>query len=100
MVIDLWDGNATQVQAFEAGAGLSQPVLMNGRTSGVAHSFAATLDHFFVVGGDGIIRYQYARVDGFPAWRPADVRLAVDAALADLVPLSSRTWGAVKGLYH
>lgn len=54
----------------------------------------------FVVGGDGIIRHEYARVDGSPAWRPEDVRLAVDAALADLVPLASHTWGAVKRLYR
>ncbi len=100
-MIDLWDGTASQVQGFEYLAGLSQPVLLNGgRNSGVARSFAATIDHFFVVGGDGIIDYEYARVDGFPAWRPDDVRVAVDEALTDLVPTANQTWGAVKALFR
>ena len=91
VVIDLWDGTPAQVQAFETSAGIDQSVLTyGGRTSGVAGSFAAAIDHFFVVDGEGVIRYEYARRDGFPAWRPDDLRPVVEDALAASAGL--RAW--------
>ena len=101
VLIDLWDGTPAQVRAFETSAGITHSVLTyGGKTSGVAGSFAAELDHFFVVDGEGIIRYEYARSDGFPAWRPDDLRPAVEAALDASVPNSSANFGAIKALYR
>jgi len=101
VLVDLWDGSPAQVRAFETSAGISQSVLTyGGKTSGVAGTFAATLDHFFVIDGEGIIRYEYARRDGYPALRPDELRPVVDAALADTVPLAFTSFGSIKSLYR
>ena len=101
MLVDLWDGSAAQVQAFEMSAGVDQSVLLHGgKTSGVARTFAADLDHVFIIDGTGIIRYEYARIDGYPAWRPDDLRPIVEAALESSVPAAGASFGAIKALYR
>ena len=104
LVIDIWDGTAAQCSIFENGAGLPRPMLMNGgRTTGTARAFDAGLEHYFVVDGQGIIRYERNRadgaVDGLPPWRPAAIGAAIDEALGAL-PVEPATWDGVKALYR
>lgn len=104
IVIDIWDGTAAECGIFENNAGLSQPMLMNGgRTTGVARSFDAGLEHYFVIDGEGIIRYERNRADGandgLPPWRPETIGDTVDEALAAL-PVTGKSWGSVKALWR
>ena len=104
LVIDIWDGTAAQCAIFENGAGLSQLMLMNGgRTTGTAGSFDASIEHYFVVDGDGIIRYERNRADGandgLPPWRPDTIAAIIDEALGAL-PTVPRSWDQVKALWR
>ena len=104
VVVDIWDGTAGQCEIFEANAGLSQPMLMNGgRTTGTARLFDAGLEHYFVIDGGGIIRYERNRLDGatdaLPPWREDEIGAAIDAALAAL-PVTAASFGAVKALWR
>ncbi len=104
IVIDIWDGTAEQCAIFENAAGLSDPMLMNGgRTTGVARSFDAELEHYFVIDGAGIIQYERNRADGatdnLPPWRPDEIGAAIDAALA-AVPTASYSFSGVKALFR
>jgi hypothetical protein len=104
IVIDIWDGTADQCAVFELNAGLSDPMLMNGgRTTGTARLFDADLEHYFVIDGQGIIRYERNRADGatdgLPPWRPEVIGDVVDEALAAL-PVTARSFGAVKALWR
>lgn len=104
LVIDIWDGNADQCGIFENNAGLSQPMLMNGgRTTGTAAAFDARIEHYFVIDGDGIIRYERNRADGatdgLPPWREDEIGAAIDTALGAL-PTESQSWDGVKALWR
>jgi hypothetical protein len=104
LVIDIWDGNADQCAIFENNAGLSRPMLMNGgRSTGTARSFDAEIEHYFVVGGDGIILYERNRADGaadgLPPWRPETIGAFIDQALQSL-PVESRNWSSIKAFWR
>ncbi|RKZ14935.1 hypothetical protein DRQ50_08210 [bacterium] len=80
---------------------MDQSVLLyGGKTSGVARTLDANVDHIFVIDGTGIIRYEFSRADGFPALRPDDVRPTLDQALAGSVPAEDTSFGAIKALYR
>ena len=83
--LDFWNGSPTQCETFRSNAGITYPVLMRAGTYGIGTLFATSYDAFFVVDGDGVIRYRRALPQGAPAWRPAEVGPAVDAAIADLL---------------
>ena len=104
LVIDIWDGTAAQCGIFENGAGLSQPMLMNGgRTTGTAGNFDASIEHYFVIDGEGIIRYERNRADGaddgLPPWRPETIAQIIDDALGAL-PNDPATWDQVKAFWR
>ncbi len=103
IVVDIWDGLAVQCQFFEQQAGLSEPMLMNGgRTSQTVGLFDAELEHYFVIDGEGIIRYERNRADGaqdnLEPWRPDEIGAAIDAALA--LPAEKESFGALKALWR
>jgi len=104
VVVDIWDGTADQCGIFENNAGLSQPMLMNGgHTTGTAGTFDASLEHYFVIDGQGIIRYERNRADGatdgLPPWRPETIGAIIDEALAAL-PVTPQSLGSVKALWR
>lgn len=104
IVIDIWDGTAQQCGIFETNAGLSEPMLMNGgRHSGIARSYDAEIEHYFVIDGEGIIRYERNRADGgtdaLPPWRPEAIGQIIDEALA-VVPTESHSFNWVKALFR
>ncbi len=104
IVIDIWGGNAQQCGIFENAADLDEPMLMNGgRESGVARSFDAEIEHYFVVDSGGIIRYERNRADGgtdgLPPWRPDVIGPIIDEALMAL-PAESTSFSGVKALFR
>gem|GEM_PF-3338124 len=104
IVIDIWGGNAQQCGIFENAAGLADPMLMNGgRESGVARSFDAEIEHYFVIDSGGIIRYERNRADGatdaLPPWRPDVIGPIIDEALLAL-PAGTTSLSGVKALFR
>ncbi len=53
--------------------------------NGVGTDYDTSYDAFFVVDGEGIIRYRRNNWQGLPTWREAEVRPVVDQVLAELV---------------
>ena len=82
--LDLWNGSAIQCEAFRSNAGISYPCLMQAGTNGIGLSYDTSWDAFFVIDGEGTIRYRRVNSQGPPTWRPDEVGLIVDQALAEL----------------
>lgn len=74
-----------QAESFRTNAGTTYPILQMAGSAGVGADYATGFDAFFVVDAEGIIRYRRTIADGAPAWRPAEVGAAVDAALDALI---------------
>ncbi len=77
IAIDVWDGGENQVNIFAANAGISYPILMYGGQAGILTSYNCSYDYFFIIGGDGIIKW---RGD----YDEAAMTPVIDAAIADL----------------
>jgi len=79
LAIDTWDGTEQLVNIFAANAGVSYPILMNGGQAGILTDYACNYDYFFVIGGDGLIKW---RGD----WFDPGMQAALDGAIAALTP--------------
>lgn len=79
VAIDTWDGGENQVNIFAANAGIQFPILMFGGQAGILSQYNCNYDYFFIIGGDGIIKW---RGD----WDEAAMTVVLDAAVAELSP--------------
>ena len=79
LAVELWDGTEALVDNYRAQTGVTYPILMDGHTAGVNTAYDCEASFVFVIGADGIILYRGFFVD-------TDVRAAVDAGLAAIVP--------------
>ncbi len=77
LAIDTWDGGENQVNVFQANAGTQFPILMYGGQAGILSDYNCNYDYFFIIGGDGIIKWR-------GKWNEADMTTAIDAAIAEL----------------
>jgi hypothetical protein len=93
--IDVWDGGENQVRIFETNAGISYPILMFGGLNGILVDYNTSYDYFFVIDGDGVIRWRGNFDD--QAMRQAIVT-GIEAIEAR--PVETSTWGGVKALYR
>jgi hypothetical protein len=85
LALDLWNGTPAQCEGFRAQTGISYPILTLAGAANIGGLYSTGIDAFFVVDGDGIIRYR--RTDG--SWLPSEMRPVVDQALdALLVPVA------------
>lgn len=79
LAIDVWDGGENQVNIFVANANIDYPILMYGGQAGILTDYNCNYDYFFIIGGDGIIKW---RGD----WDEAAMTAAFDSAIAELSP--------------
>ncbi len=82
--MDFWNGTLAQVQEFRSFTGVTYPLLLMAGAAGVGTSYSTSYDAFFVVDGDGIIRYRRAS-GALPRWRPEEIGPVVDAHIAALL---------------
>lgn len=75
--LEMWSGTLAQTNVFLSVTGITYPALYGGSTA-IGNSYATAQDVFFVVGGDGIIKFRRS------GWSLAQTSAAVSAALADL----------------
>jgi hypothetical protein len=75
--LEMWNGTLAQTNAFVSVTGITYPALYGGSTA-IGAGYAVTYDVFFVVGGDGLIKF---RRNG---WNLAQTSAAITAALAAL----------------
>ncbi len=80
LAIDTWDGPEQLVNIFAANAGVTYPILMNGGLAGILTDYACNYDYFFVIGGDGLIKWR-----GDWIIDPG-VEAAITSAVAELTP--------------
>ena len=62
---------------FFSNSGVTYPILMYGGQAGILTDYNCSHDYFFVIGGDGIIKWR-------GKWDEAAVTVALDNAVADL----------------
>jgi len=93
--IDVWDGGESSVNIFATSTGITYPILMFGATNGILVDYNTTYDYFFVIDGDGVIRWRGIYDD-------AAMRQAIATAIDELEarPVSSNTWGGVKAMFR
>jgi len=89
--LDFWNGTQPQCEAFRITTGITYPCLMLAGANGVGTDYDTSYDAFFVLDGDGIIRYRRTNDQGPPSWREEEVRPVVDQLLADLTTPVSET---------
>ena len=77
LAIDVWDGNTALVDIFAANSEVTYPILMYGGQSGLLSNYNCSYDYFFIIGGDGIIRWR-------GSWNQAAMTTAIDNAVAEL----------------
>ena len=77
LAIDTWDGPESLVNIFFTNSGISYPILMYGGQNGILTDYNCNYDYFFIIGGDGIIKW---RGD----WDEAAMTVALDDAVAEL----------------
>ncbi len=77
IAIDVWDGGELQVNIFVANSGINHPILMYGGQAGILSDYNCSYDYFFIVGGDGLIKWR-----GF--YDEAAMVPVIDAAVAEL----------------
>lgn len=86
LALDLWDGSAAQCDLFGDLAGITYPLLMLAGEAGIGELYDCIQTSFFVIDGEGVIRYRNAYVpENWPNWHPEEVSAAIDEALADLI---------------
>ena len=83
LAVELWDGTEALVDNYRAQTGVTYPILMDGHNAGVNTAYDCEASFVFVIGADGIIFYR-----GF--FDDTNVRAAVDAGLAAIVPTAVR----------
>jgi hypothetical protein len=81
LAFDFWNGSAAQVENFRTNGGITYPMLLLAGAAGVGQAYACSYHVYFVVDGDGIIRYR----NDTGSWEPGRVGAAIDAALASLL---------------
>ncbi|MFT5233218.1 MAG: hypothetical protein ACI9UK_002440 [Candidatus Krumholzibacteriia bacterium] len=77
LAIDTWDGPESLVAIFADNSGIEYPILMYGAQNGILSDYNCNYDYFFIIGGDGIIKWR-------GNWDQAAMTLALDSAVADL----------------
>ena len=77
LAIDVWDGNEPLVNIFATNSGVSHPILMYGGQAGILSDYNCSYDYFFIIGGDGIIKWR-------GNWNQTAMTAALDAAVAEL----------------
>jgi hypothetical protein len=83
--LDCWNGTLPQAQSFVSATGVTYPVLQRASLAppdggNVYVTYNTGYEAFFVVDGNGIIRYRKT-TGTVPRWDPVGVGQAVDAAL-------------------
>jgi hypothetical protein len=81
LAFDFWNGSAAQVENFRTLGGITYPMLMLAGAAGVGQAYACSYHVYFVVDGDGIIRYR----NDTGSWQPLRMAEAIDEALASLL---------------
>lgn len=85
LALDLWDGNAQLCELFRSQTGITYPILMLAGTAGVGTAYDCIQTSFFVIDGEGVIRYRRTNAEhGMPTFLPDEVGPVVDQAIADL----------------
>ncbi len=85
LALDLWNGTVTHCESFRIQTGITYPILMMAGTAGVGIDYDCVQTSFFVIDGEGLIRYRRTNAEeGMPAFIPQEVALVVDQAIADL----------------
>jgi len=77
LAIDTWDGNEALVNIFATNTGIAYPILMYGGQNGILTDYNCNYDYFFIIGGDGIIKWR-------GHWNEAAMTIALDDAVAEL----------------
>ncbi len=73
----MWNGADQHIQLYLNETGVTYPVLMNAGLAGIGDSYNTGTSYFFVIGGDGIIRWR-------GTWDPAVIGHHVEVALSEL----------------
>jgi hypothetical protein len=73
----VWDGDPNQVDIFFQNAQVTYPILMLGGQAGIMAAYNCFQDYFFIVGGDGVIKWR-------GSWNLAAITTAIDEAIAEL----------------
>ena len=77
LAIDTWDGSENLVDIFATNSGIEYPILMFGAQNGILSNYNCTYDYFFIIGGDGIIKWR-------GGWNEAAMTIALDGAVGEL----------------
>lgn len=85
LALDLWDGTPAQCESFRTETGITYPILMMAGAGGISEDYNCSQTSFFVIDGQGIIRYRRTFDEGgMPAFRPEEIGPIVDQAIAEL----------------
>ncbi len=86
--LDLWNGSEAQCELFAELAGITYPILMQAGAAHLGDQYDCIQTSFFVVDGEGVIRYRNAyHPDNWPNWHPDEVGIVVDEAISRLTPV-------------
>ncbi len=100
LAIDFWNGNPVQVQSFITATRVTFPVLRNGGQLQAPSQYGISYDNYVLVDTQGIVRYtSVGEVFGqLGRFHDGHLRSAILTYLP--LPVSGKTWSAVKSLFR